>query len=92
MPTAHPPQELTFLAPLLARAVDVVLQLDADLPLVRLVPDIRMLQELLGGGPLGVVLHQAALDEAEELLGPGGGREGQRGRVWKNIRRKKEKR
>jgi len=52
----------------------VVLQLDADLPLVGLVPDERVLQQLLRGGPLGVVLHQARLDEAEELLGPGGRR------------------
>ena len=63
---------LTLLAPLLLGAVDVVFELDADLPLVRLVSDEGMLEQLLGGGPLGVVLHQAALDEAEELLGPVG--------------------
>ena len=87
-----PPQALTFLAPLLARAVDVVLQLDAHLPLVGLVSDVRVLQELLGGGALGVVLHQAALDEAEELLGPGGGRgrEGGNGKRYGEGRRRDE--
>lgn len=48
----------------------MILELDADLPLVGLVPDEGVLQQLLSGGPLGVVLHQAALDEAEELLRP----------------------
>ena len=62
----------TPLAALLLGAVDVVLELNADLPLVGLVPDVGVLQQLLRGRPLGVVLHQAALDEAEELLGPVG--------------------
>lgn len=61
-------QGLTLLPPLLFGAVDVVFELDADLPLVGLVPDERVFEQLLGGGALGVVLHQAALDEAEELL------------------------
>jgi len=61
---------LTLLAPLLLGAVNVVLQLDAHLPLVGLVPDVRVFEQLVGGGALGVVLHQAAFDEAEELLRP----------------------
>lgn len=63
---------LTLLAPLLLGAVDVVFELDADLPLVGLVPDEGVLEQLLGGRTLGVVLHQAALDEAEEFLRPVG--------------------
>ena len=62
----------TLLSPLLLRPVDVVFELNADLPLVGLVSDEGVLQQLLRRGPLRVVLHQAALDEAEELLGPGG--------------------
>lgn len=50
--------------------IDVVLELDADLPLVRLVSDERMFQELIGGGPLGIILHQTVLDEIDELLRP----------------------
>lgn len=61
-------QELTLLAPLLFGSVNVVFELDADLPLVGLIPDEGVLEQLLRGGALGVVLHQAALDEAEELL------------------------
>lgn len=60
----------TFLSSLLARVVDVVLELDADLPLVRLVSDERVFQELISGRPLSVILHQAVLDEVDELLGP----------------------
>ncbi len=60
----------TFLSALLAAAVQVVLQLDAHLPLVGLVSDVGVLQQLIGGRPLRVVLHQTALDEAEELLRP----------------------
>ena len=76
-PSSHrqvPRGGLTLLAPLLLGAVDVVLELDADLPLVGLVPDEGVLEQLLRGGPLGVVLHQAALDEAEKLLRPVGER------------------
>lgn len=65
---------LTFLPPLLLGAVDVVFELDADLPLVGLVPDEGVLEQLLGGGPLVVVLHQGALDEAAKLLRPERGR------------------
>ena len=77
-------QPLTLLSSLLARAVDVVFELDANLPLVGLVPNEGVLEQLVCGGPLGVVLHQTALDEAEELLRPErqsremGGREGGR--------------
>lgn len=46
----------------------MVFELDADLPLVGLVPDEGVFQELLGGRSLSVIFHQAALDEAEELL------------------------
>ncbi len=64
------PRGLTLLAPLLLGSVDVVFELDADLPLVGLVPDEGVFQQLLSGRTLGVVLHQAALNEAEELLRP----------------------
>ena len=64
----HSPLGLTLLAPLLLGPVDVVFELDADLPLVGLVPDEGVFQQLLSGGPLGVVLHEAAFNEAEELL------------------------
>lgn len=46
----------------------MVLQLDADLPLVGQVSDERMLEQLLRGGPLAVALHQAALYEGLKLL------------------------
>lgn len=59
---------LTFFAPLLLGSVDVVFELDADLPLVGLIPNEGVFQQLLSGWTLSVVLHQAALDEAEELL------------------------
>lgn len=61
---------LTSLAPPLLGAVDVVLQLDADLPLVGEVSDEGVLEELLGARPLAVTLHQAALYERLELLRP----------------------
>lgn len=62
----------TFLAPLFLGSVDVVFELDADLPLVGLVPDERVFQKLLCRRTLGVVLHQAALNETEKLFGPVG--------------------
>lgn len=68
--TSTPHRGLTLLAPFLLGAVDVVFELDANLPLVGLIPDEGMFEQLLGGRALSVVLHQAALDEAEELLGP----------------------
>ena len=71
---------LTPLAPLLLGAVDVVLQLDADLPLVGQVADVGVLEQLLRAGPLVVVLHQAAVHKRLELLRPeeekGGGEKG----------------
>lgn len=61
---------LTFLPPLLLGSVDVVLELDAHLSLIRLVSDKRMFHQLLCGWPLAVVLHQAALNKRLEFLGP----------------------
>lgn len=58
----------TFLPSLLSGPVYMVLQLDSNLPLVGLIPYERVLEQLLRRGPLHVVLHQAALYEAEELL------------------------
>lgn len=63
----------TLLSPLLLRPVDVVFELNADLPLVGLVSDEGVLQQLLCRGPLRVVLHQTALDETKKLFGPEGG-------------------
>lgn len=60
----------TFFPTLLARAVDVVFQLDADLPLGRLISNERVLQQLLSGWAARVRLHQAALDKVDELFGP----------------------
>lgn len=48
---------LTFLSSLLFSPVDVVLELDADLPLVGLVSDEGVLHQLLRGWSLAVVLH-----------------------------------
>lgn len=48
---------LTFLASLLFSPVDVVLELDADLPFVGLVSDEGVLHQLLCGWSLAVVLH-----------------------------------
>ncbi len=59
---------LTSLSSLLLGAVDVVLQLDADLPLVGQVSDERVLEQLLRARPLTVTLHQTALYERLELL------------------------
>lgn len=60
----------TLLSPLLLGAVDVVFELNAHLPLVGLVSDERVLQELLCWRPLCVVLHQTALNKTEKLFGP----------------------
>lgn len=57
----------------------MVFELNADLPLVGLVSDEGMLKQLLCRGALRVVLHQAALDEAEKLFGPVGIVKGQSG-------------
>lgn len=53
----------TSLAPLLLGSVDVVLELDADLPLIRHIFNEWMFEEVLRAGPLAVVLHQTALNE-----------------------------
>lgn len=66
--TAFP---LTFFSSLLLRPVNVVLELDADLPLVGLVSDEGVLHQLLRRRSLAVVLHQAALNERLKLFRPG---------------------
>lgn len=48
----------------------MVFELYADLPLVGLVSDEGVLQQLLCWWALRVILHEAALDETEELFGP----------------------
>ena len=48
----------------------MVLKLYSNLPFVRLIPNERMLQKLLGGGPLHVILHQASFYKTKKLLGP----------------------
>lgn len=53
----------------------MVFELDADLSLIRQVSDEGMFKQLLGAGPLRVVLHQAAVDKRLELLGPAERRE-----------------
>lgn len=50
----------------------MVFELNADLPLVGLVSDEGVLQQLLRRGALRVVLHQTALDETKKLFGPVG--------------------
>lgn len=72
---------LTLFSSLLLGAVNVVFELDPDLPLIGLVPDEGMLQQLLGRRPLRVVLHQTALYEAEKLLGPAENAEEHHGKV-----------
>lgn len=62
---------LTFLSPLLARTVDMVFELDPDLPLGGLVPDERVLEKLLRGRSAGIRLHQTALYKVNEFFGPG---------------------
>lgn len=64
---------LTFLASLLFSPVDVVLELDADLPFIGLVSDEGVLHQLLRGWSLAVVLHQAALNEGLKLFRPSPG-------------------
>lgn len=59
---------LTPLPPPLLGAVDVVLELDPDLPLVGQVSDEGVFEELLGARPLAVALHQTAFYERLELL------------------------
>ena len=70
--TLHlPPRPLTFLASLLPGSVDVVLELDADLPLGGLVSDVRELEQLLGGWAAQVSLDETRVNEVNELLRPG---------------------
>lgn len=60
----------TLLSPLLLGAVNVVFELNAHLPLVGLISDKWVLQELLCGRTLCVILHQTALNKTEKLFGP----------------------
>lgn len=48
----------------------MVFELYADLPLVGLIPDEGVLQQLLCRWALCVVLHQTALNKTEKLFGP----------------------
>lgn len=66
-----PAGPLTFLASLLPGAVDVVLELDADLPLRGLVADERELEQLLRGRAAQVGLDETRVNEVGELLRPG---------------------
>ena len=50
--------------------VDVVAQLDAHLPLSRLVADVRVTQKLLRVWPVAVVLQQTRLDKTHKLTRP----------------------
>lgn len=62
---------LLFLASLFPRPVDVVLELDADLPLRGLVPDEGKLQQLLRWWAAQVSLDETRVNEVDELLRPG---------------------
>lgn len=66
-----PPPALTFLASLLPRPVDVVLELDADLPLCGLVADEGELEQLLCWWAAQVSLDETCVNEVDELLRPG---------------------
>lgn len=66
-----PSHSLTFFSPFLARTVNVVFELNADLALSGLVPDEGVLQKLLCGWSRGIGLHQTALYKVNEFLGPG---------------------
>lgn len=70
---------LTSLASLLLGSVDVVLELDADLPLIGQISNEGMFEEGLCAGPLVVVLHQTALNECLELFRPADMRKSLRG-------------
>lgn len=65
------PHPLTFLASLLPGSVDVVLELDADLPLCGLVADEGELQQLLSRWAAQVRLDETCVNEVNELLRPG---------------------
>lgn len=84
--TGHlPPRPLTFLASLLARSVDVVLELDADLPLGGLVSDEGELEQLLRRRAAQVRLDETRVNEVDELLRPGddGGSHQEGGGPWR---------
>lgn len=66
-----PPHTLTFLASLLPGSVDVVLELNADLPLCGLVADEGKLQQLLRWWAAQVSLDETRVNEVDELLRPG---------------------
>lgn len=72
---------------MLLAPINVVLELDPYLPLGGLVPDKRMLQQLLCVGPLVIVLDQHGLNKAVELLSPLLGLE-----PWRRIAWDKEER
>lgn len=62
---------LTFLASFLPGSVNVVLELDADLPLGGLVADERELEQLLRRWAAQVSLDETRVNEVDELLRPG---------------------
>lgn len=62
---------LTFLASFLPGSVNVVLELDADLPLGGLVTDERELEQLLRRWAAQVSLDETRVNEVDELLRPG---------------------
>lgn len=68
----------------------MVFELDPHLPLSGLVSDEGVLEQLLGGRPAGIRLHQAALDEVNEFLGPGTdeGKDDTRGRKERKAEEK----
>lgn len=66
-----PTRPLTFLTPLLPGAINVILELDADLALRGLVPDEGEFEQLLGRRATQVGLDETCVDEVRELLGPG---------------------
>lgn len=49
----------------------MVLQLNPDLALSRLVPDEGVLEQLLCGWSAGIRLHKAGLNKVDKFLGPG---------------------
>lgn len=61
----------TFLSPLFARAVNVIFELNSDLPFSGLVPDKRMLEQLLCALPAVIGLDEATLYKLHKFLRPG---------------------
>ena len=68
-----------FVYLVLFHSVEKIFHLDSHLALIRLVPDERVLEELVCVRPLVVVLHQDGLDEVLELGIPPLGLESRRG-------------